>query len=284
LYDFHWVPDIANAQIFISNTHTEFNQLATNGVLEKIDLIIHPNSGFDQLSYRFVQQSKAIIVTGNEIRAEAVSNFILRSLLHATADSPYTKKWDHQRKWARRMANNLSMRLFGYGHIGKKVEQWARALSIDLEIVDPYLNFIPQKNWSEIDIVVLACTLNRSNTGMIHKDILHQLPEDAIIINPARGELIQFDDLLTILPLRPEMRAYLDVFEQEPFPHDIFPTLPNLYTSSHIAGVYDQLDYRTLEFEYTIIEKYLNLPRSEFIDFLGPMNLKKRNREDFYYE
>ena len=66
------------------------------------------------------------------------------------------------------------------------------------------------------------------------------------------------DDLLKYLNETPGATAYLDVFEEEPY-NDKTAQLPNLFKSSHIAGVYKNIDQEIIGFTQTVIQNFVNL-------------------------
>ena len=106
---------------------------------------------------------------------------------------------------------------------------------------------------------------------------MQQLNEDFLFINAARGALVKTEDLLSMLSTRPDAFAVLDVFENEPANfHDLLMKSKNLKLSSHIAGVYKNIDYFTAEFEAKVISNFLRLESSEFEKFYKIMNLKNR--------
>jgi len=68
------------------------------------------------------------------------------------------------------------------------------------------------------DILVLLLPLTQETTGLINAQTIAQLPQNAIIINPGRGPLINDTDLLDALDTGHISHATLDVFATEPLP------------------------------------------------------------------
>ena len=58
--------------------------------------------------------------------------------------------------------------------------------------------------------------------------------------------------------------AYIDVFPEEPFPIEDYSNLNNLKMTSHIAGVFDQLSSKIIEFEKKVLLDYISLEKNVF--------------------
>ncbi len=86
------------------------------------------------------------------------------------------------------------------------------------------------------DMVVLTVPLTSKTRGMVDPTFLAQLPDGAIVINVARGKIVETDAILAELQSG-RLRAGLDVVEPEPLPegHPLWKA-PNLILTPHAAG------------------------------------------------
>ena len=87
------------------------------------------------------------------------------------------------------------------------------------------------------DIVVLICPLTPATRGLIGAPQLALLRDGAVLINAARGEVVDQGALVEALRARPGLRAGLDVTDPEPLPpsHALF-ALPNALVLPHIGS------------------------------------------------
>ena len=69
--------------ISITNTDISIESLWNSGSFEQTRLIIHPNSGYDNFSKKFIQESGIPVILGNPIRQEAVVAYCLSSFFNA---------------------------------------------------------------------------------------------------------------------------------------------------------------------------------------------------------
>ena len=251
-----------DSEVLITNTHTNISGISKTQ-LEKCKLLIHPNSGYDNFNADFVNSAPFPVVIGNAIRSHAVANFILSNLLSYYSPIPHHATWDISRKWQRKLLNELNVQIIGDGHISKLLQISLAPLVKNIFVYDPYKNkkAFDLKN---IDVLIPVCSLNAFNKHLIDQNALNKLNSDFLLINAARGELIDTQDLVKILSVRPLAFAILDVFEKEPFDFSFFKDLSNIRLTSHIAGVYTNLDLATCEFEKKVLEDFCELSLQDF--------------------
>jgi len=249
-----------NPTSLITNTLTDIENLNAEGV----ELIIHPNSGYDNFPLSFVKNASFPIIIGSEIRAFAVSEYILYCLFERFSRVPFQKTWD--RSWPKRcLLKDQQVLLIGLGKIGKKIKSSLTPLVDKIWAVDPFEEAF--KSTSDVplnkcSVVILCSGLNETSHKMINSDLLNCLPPNVTIINAARGKLIDQKSLINFLKDNPESYAYLDVFEKEPVSLETLD-LPNLSLTSHIAGVFDAIDESIIDFEKKVLEDFIN-DRSNF--------------------
>ena len=87
-----------------------------------------------------------------------------------------------------------------------------------------------------VDVVILAVPLAATTTGMVDAHFLAGMKDGALLVNVARGQVVQTDALLAELT-RGRLRASLDVTDPEPLPsdHQLW-SAPRLLISPHVGG------------------------------------------------
>ena len=269
-------PNIPETQdyILITDTHVDLNQL-TPEQLQRLKLVIHPNSGVDNLNLELLKTYSIPLVTGNPIRANAVAEYILSILFNHLSYPRFQKRWSMKRQWQRPLIQELNILLIGHGHIGRLVNKSLSSLGARLLIHDPNPRFLIENaehihidnyDLKLVDVVILAASYN--DHPIIDKSILDKLNEEVLIINPARGKHIETNSLINFLIENPKSMAYLDVLETEP-PSDEFlakiEPLNNFFMSSHIAGVYENISQAMLDFEKKVLEDFVHLSFEDFL-------------------
>lgn len=262
------------ADILITNTHTNFDLLSYEQI-KKLKLIIHPNSGYDNIPVDFVKGSKPPIIIGSTIRAQAVSQYIMSALLNHFSPIPSGNQWDWDRKWPRRLISDLKVCMIGFGHIGKILNATLKPLVKELTIYDPFENKTQLDN-KQADVVILACGLNSKSRHIIDKNFLNTVSDNVLVINAARGELIKTQDLIRFLDANNKAFAVLDVFEKEPNDFSEFRHLKNVRLTSHIAGVYKNIDTHTIDFEFEVVKDFSEMTEFDFKNKYQKMILQNR--------
>lgn len=231
--------------VLITNTHTQLQKW--EGLKDRVKLIIHPNSGFENLA---TQTWSAPVVLGNTIRAQAVAQWCLSALYQEVGFIRHQTIWPVHRFNPRRLPSELKILIVGAGHIGKLLKHHLP----QAEVSDPWLglNVKLEQNW---DVVILAASANPKNQNMINHPFLSHCSSELILINPARGELVHKNDLEAFLAAHPKARAYLDVHQQEPYPANFYAS-SQIMATPHIAGVWDGLIQSMLDFEAETLQHF----------------------------
>lgn len=256
--------DPKNAEILITNTHTDFSKLDLKAHLNT-ELLLHPNSGYDNIPASFVKDAHFSILTGNKIRAHGVSEYILGRLFAHFSTISHQEEWEAGRNWSRERLWDKQVLILGNGLIGGLLFKALTPLVKKLNIYDPFKSN-EKLSLKGTDVVLVAASLNPTSHGLINKEFLLQLNENWVLINAARGKIVNQADLVSSLSSNSHAYAYLDVFESEPFKKDAFLALDNLFTTSHLAGVSENLDQLILDFEKEMISKFIT-HRSNLSEF-----------------
>ena len=137
--------------------------------------------------------------------------------------------------------------IFGMGRICRKVAALARAFGMTVaysnrRALDPVLAAGAQyyrhlrEMVSEIDCLLLAAPSSADTRGIVNRELLACAKPGLIVVNIARGDLVQDDDLIHALKSGQVRAAGLDVFAGEPKIHPGYGDLPNVFMLPHIGS------------------------------------------------
>lgn len=258
--------------VLLTNTHTIPEELPAP-MLDNTMLIVHPNSGYDNFDTNFVQKASYPIIIGNPIRAHAVVEYCLSCIFHHFTSIPNHLHWSSSRTWSRKLLRDQKVLILGHGHIGKILNQSMSPLCKEVVIYDPYFSSNTassnvdnnvRTSWDDqllddVEILIVASSLTEKNKQFLDHKKLKRLHSECIIINAARGELINEHELIQFLKKNPNVKCYLDVFNQEPFAPGHLHEIKNLNKTSHIAGVYATLNDDIIDFEHQVIKDFIYL-------------------------
>jgi D-3-phosphoglycerate dehydrogenase len=175
------------------------------------------------------------IIIGNTPNAFTlpVSDSVMGYLLAFARRQPWLDQAVKSGQWQKIPGRSLSectLGVVGVGDVGKSVVRKARAFGMELlgnDIVDVNhvflaetgLNMVPlEMLLAAADFVSLNCDLNPTSHHLINAETLALMKSDAVLINTARGPVVDEPALVAALQDGILAGAALDVFEQEPLP------------------------------------------------------------------
>jgi len=137
--------------------------------------------------------------------------------------------------------------LLGASRIGKMVAERLRGFDLDVLISDPYLTAAEAADlgadlvdndtlFRRSDILSVHAPLIPDTVGLVDARLLGLLPDNAVLINTARGKIINAEALISEC-VSGRIDAVLDVTDPEPLPPDSpLLDLPNVFVTPHVAG------------------------------------------------
>ena len=155
----------------------------------------------------------------------------------------------------------LTLGLYGYGVIARKVASCAQALNMEVVACDPYVA-ATDPAWGGVrcctaaellavaDVLSLHIPLSAETRNLIDEAALARLKPQAIVINTARGGIVDENALCAALSSGKLGGASLDVFAVEPLTAAAgakFAQVPNLLLTPHIAGLTAEGNIRVSE-------------------------------------
>lgn len=171
--------------------------------------------------------------------------------------------------------------LVGMGHIAQKTARMLGGFDVEL------LYYSPRRKSGELekqlnlrwisyeellmqsDVVIFQCALNERSRGMLDAGQIERMKTGSVVINTARGPLIDEKALAAALKSGKLLGAGLDVFEKEPPAADnTFFRLENVVLSPHIGGVTQEAFQRMMRLAMQNIELYENGRYEELEDKL----------------
>jgi phosphoglycerate dehydrogenase-like enzyme len=234
-------------------------------------------AGIDALlDHPLYLNSDVAFTTGSGIHAIPMAEYSMAMILAFAHRMPQMMEdkisalWPKER-WNRYLPKELygaTLGIIGYGSIGRQIARLGQAFGMKVlamkrdlrqpaetnafaapETGDPEGD-IPDRIYppealhsflAACDFVVLTVPLTGNTKYLIDADALKAMKADAVLINVARGDVVDEVALVEALQQERLHGAALDVFSEEPLPADsALWTLPNVITSPHIAGLTPQ--------------------------------------------
>lgn len=208
-------------------------------------------SGTDTIDKPAAQARGIEVVAAVGANAAAVAEQALALLLACAKSVVALDARMHAGHWDKATHKSLELGgrtigLIGLGAIGLRFAKMADALGMRVIGFDPFAKNLPayvhsvdlETLWRESDAISLHCPLTEDNRGLLHAATLAQCKRGVIVVNTARGGLIDEAALLAAVRSGQVAMAGLDSFAVEPMvAGHPFQGEKNIVLSPHIGGV-----------------------------------------------
>lgn len=210
------------------------------------------SAGVDSYPRAELEERDIALTNASGVHAEPIGEQVLGYLLsfeRRFLDSQTNKS---RSTWERVEGGELrgkTLGVVGVGAIGTRVAELGQAFGMNVlgtkrdpstmpAVVD---EAFPADGYVDLcrrsDYLVLACPLTDETRGLLGMDEFRLMPSDAVLVNVARGEVVDEEALIRALQYKVVRGAALDVFETEPLPKDSpLWDLSNVLLTPHMAG------------------------------------------------
>lgn len=268
-YHVDYLPDIKWEEVYeiideyygiVINTKTYINKALLDKA-KQLKWIGRLGSGMEIIDIVYAREKNIALINTPEANRNAVAEHALGMLLSVMRNLPRANKELKENLWYREKnrGEELSGKcigIIGYGNNGSRFVEILEGLNVKVLIFDKYkqLNEIKgrfrvvndvQQIQNEADIISLHVPLTTETNRMIDKVFIENCKKPFILINTARGKVVDTESLLSALKSGKVRAACLDVFENEKpesyndrekeMYQELF-SMENVVVSPHIAG------------------------------------------------
>ncbi len=199
-------------------------------------------TGYDNIDLDAAKARGIAVCNVPAYSTESVAQHTFALILEITNHVGHYTELVHEHQWEKSLdftfidrpltqLSGRSLGIIGYGSIGKRVARIAEAFGMTVHVYSKDPDAAVQS-----DILTLHCPATADNRGFINKDFISKMKDGAILINTARGALLNEDDVADALKHGKLAAVAVDVVNGEP-PRKGHPFigLENLYITPHIA-------------------------------------------------
>ena len=217
--------------------------------LPNLQLIACFTSGYDRIDVDWCRARGLPVTHAPAVNHEDVADHAIGLILDArrqiaAGDRAFRAgEWTPESKLMTASLNGQRLGIVGLGLIGEAVARRAEAMRMSVRWWAPRdkpAAWPRAATLSELardsDILVVACRADDSNIGLISADVIAALGSSGLLVNVARGQLVDEDALIAALKSGALGQAALDVFTQEPVDIARWADVPNTVLTPHTAG------------------------------------------------
>ncbi|GAB6880619.1 D-2-hydroxyacid dehydrogenase [Halorubrum gandharaense] len=220
---------------------------------ERLELFACTFAGTDHLPVEKLVEHGVSVTNAGGIHAPGIAEQAIGNMLvfARRLHEGWRRKSNHEwRHFQSTEFTGSTVTVVGLGSIGHAVVQ--RLQGFEVETIG--IRYTPEKGgptdevhgfeeaaiheaFSRSDYVVLACPLNDLTRGLVGEAELATLPPNAVVVNAARGGIVDTDALVSALQTNGIRGAALDVTDPEPLPNDhVLWDLENCLITAHTGG------------------------------------------------
>ena len=268
---------IGDAEIIITNKTPISRE--TIDKCPRIKLIAALATGYNVIDYNYAAEKGIPVVNVPAYGTASVSQFSIALLLEICHHIGHHDQSVHAGNWSSNSdwcywdyplieLEGKTMGIIGFGRIGQAEGRIAKALGMNVIAYDLYPNesgraladYVTQDElFAKADVISLHCNLTPENTGLINRENIAKMKDGVILLNNARGQLINESDLAEALFSGKVAAAGLDVVSTEPIKADN-PLLkaPNCIITPHISWAPKESRGRIMDCTAENIRAFLN--------------------------
>ncbi len=258
------LPDWVDARWFMSKedafTHGAVAQIGWFDMYDKADMAatianasqlkwLHSvYAGVDGMPLDLLQERGVAFTNGAGVNAVTIAEYVMMGMLTVAKGYRDVVRAQVRHEWLQDSPGKVELAgskalLIGYGAIGKLIETRLQAFDLDITVArrTPGPNTLSPDQWrerlGEFDWVILAMPATAETVGMIGAAELAAMKPEAVLINIARGTVVDQDALVAALTQKSIGAAFLDVTDPEPLPadHPLW-SLDNAHITMHLSG------------------------------------------------
>lgn len=249
--------------------HSEnFNEQVTARLSDRVKIIANHSVGVDHCDLDALKARGIIVTNTPDVLSDATAEIAILLMLGAARRASEGDALVRSGEWSDwspdfmvgRQVTGKRFGVLGMGRVGRVVAKRARGFAMEVH----YHNRNPVENaegaiyhstvdelLSNCDVLSVHCPASDETLGLLNAARLALLPEGSIVVNTARGGIVDDEAMLAALKSGHLWAAGLDVFNGEPDIHPGYRTLKNIFLLPHIGSATqetrDAMGFRALD-------------------------------------
>jgi lactate dehydrogenase-like 2-hydroxyacid dehydrogenase len=239
-----------NIRAIVATGHPPKIDAALMSRLPRLEFVSSFGVGYDHIDAAWAGQHGIVVTHTPGVLDAETADTAMALTLNAVKRIPQAERYLRSGHWPEgpfplsASLRDRTMGILGLGRIGKEIAK--RALSFGVEVVyhgrkpqddAPYLYYPSLLAMAKAcDILMISAPGGASTRKIVDGEILEALGPNGVLINIARGSLVDEDALVEALTTGKILAAGLDVFEHEPHVPDALMKLDNVVLTPHVGS------------------------------------------------
>ena len=257
----------------------KFDAKTINKLSDKVKIISNFAVGFGNIDVKAAKKKNIIVTNTPGVLTDATAEIAILLLLGAARRATEGRKWVDKKNWSwsadfliGKQITGRPLGILGMGRIGQVVAERAKSFGMKIH----YYNrkklpsnlengAIYHESLKSLiktsDFFSINCPATEETKKIINEKTLNYFPDGAVIINSARGDMIDDEDMVHALKSRKIFALGLDVFNGEPDIHPQYLKLDNVFILPHLGSATEKTRFAMADLAINNIEEYFKTGR-----------------------
>lgn len=276
--------EVADAHVLISRSETDVDRdVLSAGKL--LSVVARAAVGYGNIDVEAATEAGVLVLNTPGKNTNSAAELTLGLLLSVIRNIPRAHSSTSAGGWNRHEFTGTELLektigIVGLGNVGHRVAKFCRSFDMRVLAYDPYIaedvfrkhgaerRSTLEELLAECDVLTVHTPLNKETKGMIGEIELRKLKKNAVVLNAARGGIINEKALVKLLNEGYISGAGIDTFENEPKPLNELVSHSHVVVTPHIGASTHEAQYRI---GHTVAVQTLKALRGEIVD--TPVNL-----------
>ena len=252
----------------------KFDAETINQLSNRVKIISNFAVGFGNIDIKAAIKKNIIVTNTPDVLTDSTVEIAMLILLGAARRATEGRKWVDKKNWSwsadfllGKQLTDSRLGIFGMGRIGQTLAERAKSFGMKIH----YYNrkklpsnlekgAIYHENLKSLisvsDFFSINCPATKETKKIINKETLSYFPNGVVIINSARGDMIEDEAMINALKSGKVFALGLDVYNGEPDIHQQYLKLDNVFILPHLGSATEKTRFAMADLAISNIEEY----------------------------
>jgi len=253
----------------------KFDAETINKLSDKVKIISNFAVGFGNIDIKAAMNKNIIVTNTPDVLTDATAEIAILILLGAARRATEGRKWVDKKNWTwsadfliGKQLTDSRLGILGMGRIGQALAERAKSFGMKIHYhnrkkLPPNLEkgAIYHESLKSLilvsDFFSINCPTTEETKKIINEETLSYFLNGAVIINSARGDMINDEAMINALKSGKVFALGLDVYNGEPDIHPQYLKLDNVFILPHLGSATEKTRFAMADLAISNIEEYL---------------------------
>jgi len=252
----------------------KFDAETINKLSDKVKIISNFAVGFGNIDVKAAKKKNIVVTNTPDVLTDATAEIAILLLLGAARRATEGRKWVDKKNWSwsvdfliGKQLTGRPLGILGMGRIGQAVAERAKSFGMKIHyynrkklpsnLENGAIYHESLKSLIKVsDFFSINCPATEKTKKIINEETLSYFPNGAVIINSARGDMIDDEAMVNALKSGKVFALGLDVYNGEPDIHPQYLKLDNVFILPHLGSATEKTRFAMADLAISNIEEY----------------------------